>query len=200
MSLSKIEDFDPNYHDRFEGNDIIGYPVYAREEKIGTVENILVDADGEFRYLVVNLWQWAIGKKILLPLGCTRINYERKEVHDDTIDEEQARALPEYEAGMTVDFDHEEAVRNVYRSRGSSSAVGVPAGMGVGYGGADTAPITNNTPPRVDTRIGYDGYDKDTYSYDRDPALYTLDDHYHSGFKKYRSRYQESRATGSNAC
>ncbi|MEG3438896.1 PRC-barrel domain-containing protein [Pannus brasiliensis CCIBt3594] len=200
MSLHKIQDFDPDYHDRFEGKDVIGYPVYARDEKVGSVEDILIEDNGEFRYLVIHTGLWVFGKKILLPIGCTRINYERKEVHADTLDEEQVKALPEYNEGMTVDFDHEETVRNVYRSRGSSSAVGVPAGMGVGYGGADTAPTTNNTPPRVDTSVGYDGYDRDTYCYDRDPDLYTLDDHYHSGFKKYKTRYQESRATGSSVC
>jgi hypothetical protein len=197
MALYKIKDFDPDYRNRFDGKDAIGYSVYAKNDKVGSVDNLLVDDHGNFRYLVINTGLWVFGKKILLPVGCARINYEREEIHADTLTEEQVKALPEYHEDMTVDFDREEEVRKVYRSRGtaSSSAVGVPAGMGVGYGGADTAPTTNNTPPLVDTSVGYAGYDRDSYSYDIDADLYTLDDHYHSGFKKYQARYQESRGT-----
>jgi len=38
MALVKLEDFDPNYRDTFEGGDIKGLSVYAEgDEKIGSV-------------------------------------------------------------------------------------------------------------------------------------------------------------------
>lgn len=42
MVLYKLEDFDPNYQDAFDGNDIKGYEVYSDRdsEKVGTVKNI----------------------------------------------------------------------------------------------------------------------------------------------------------------
>ena len=57
MPLQKINDFDPNYVEAFEGKDIKGRSVYTQEadEKIGTVSDVLVDEHGQFRYLVVDL-------------------------------------------------------------------------------------------------------------------------------------------------
>jgi len=41
MALVKLEDFDPNYRDTFEGGDIKGLSVYAEgDEKIGSVHDI----------------------------------------------------------------------------------------------------------------------------------------------------------------
>jgi len=43
MVLYKLEDFETNYQEAFDGNDIKGYDVYASidNEKVGTVKNIL---------------------------------------------------------------------------------------------------------------------------------------------------------------
>ncbi|MDV2994622.1 MAG: hypothetical protein N4J56_004276 [Chroococcidiopsis sp. SAG 2025] len=56
MVLYKLEDFDTNYQDAFDGNDIKDYEVYSDSdnEKVGTVKNILVDESGHFRYLIVD--------------------------------------------------------------------------------------------------------------------------------------------------
>lgn len=47
MALHKIADFDQNYRDTFEGNEIKGMGVYSeQDEKIGTVGDVLVDEEG----------------------------------------------------------------------------------------------------------------------------------------------------------
>lgn len=52
MPLLKIADFDLNYREVFDGNDIKGIDVYAQgttNEKIGTISEILVDEQGNLR-------------------------------------------------------------------------------------------------------------------------------------------------------
>jgi hypothetical protein len=77
MSLYRIADFDPEYRDSFQGNDVKGSGVYAEgnDDKIGNISDILVDEEGHFRYFVVDLGFWIFGKKVLLPVGRSRIDY-----------------------------------------------------------------------------------------------------------------------------
>ena len=65
MNLKKLSDFEPNYLQTFEGNDIIGFKVYidASDEKVGSVKDILVDESGHFRYLVVDFGLWIFNKQ-----------------------------------------------------------------------------------------------------------------------------------------
>lgn len=65
MVLYKLEDFDTDYQTSFDGDDIKGYDVYSdrNDEKIGTVNNILVDEAGSFRYLVVDTGFWILVSK-----------------------------------------------------------------------------------------------------------------------------------------
>jgi len=48
----------------------------VNNEKIGTVNDIIVDDQGQFRYLAIDLGFWIFGKKILLPVGRTQIDHE----------------------------------------------------------------------------------------------------------------------------
>jgi hypothetical protein len=66
MSLHKIKDFDPNYNTHSTDPDIKGLSMYAGTEKIGSVNDVLVDDEGKFRYLVVDTGAWIMGKKVLL--------------------------------------------------------------------------------------------------------------------------------------
>jgi len=115
MPLLKIKDLDPNYRETFGGADLKGSSVYSdsSDEKIGTVDDILVDENGQFRYLVVDLGFWIFGKKVLLPVGRARLDSDR--VHAIGLTRDQAEQLPEYKEGMTTDYDYEEQVRGVYR-------------------------------------------------------------------------------------
>lgn len=117
MALVKLTDFYPNYkQDIFGGDDIKGYDVYAEtNDKVGGVYDVLVDESGRFRYFVIDTGFWVFGKKVLLPVGRARIDYDKHRIFATGMTKEQAENLPEYNENMIVDYDYEERVRNVYR-------------------------------------------------------------------------------------
>jgi PRC-barrel domain len=190
MALYKIKDFDPNYRDHDDENDIKGFDLYAGSEKVGAIHDILVDEAGEVRYLVINTGLWIFGKKVLLPIGLARISYTTRRVYADSLTKAQVEALPEYTDDMTVDYAHEEQVRGVYRASSSNP----PAAFGVGYAGYETAPSTPNSPPTLDLSAGYSGYDRDSYTYQLDPTLYEINEQNHQGLKLYQERLIASKA------
>ncbi len=147
MYLMKIRNFNPDYKNEiFGGEDIAGYDVYAdvNHEKIGKVHDILVDESGRLRYIVIDTGFWVFGKKVLLPIGCCRIDYAKHNLYALGLTKEQAEALPDYDDETLVDYEYEERVRGNYRP---VSKV------------APTAPVAPVT--------------KDNYKYEeRDPDLY----------------------------
>ncbi|MCY7369035.1 MAG: DUF2382 domain-containing protein [Chamaesiphon sp.] len=188
MSIYKIKDFDPDYKNHSNDPDIKGMSMYAGTEKIGSVNDILVDDEGKFRYLVIETGGWILGKEVLLPIGYARIDYMGKRVYADTLTKSQVEALPEFTNDMSIDYDKEEQVRGVYRSGMPSMQQKTPAANGVGYAGAASAPGTINTPGQIDLDAGYAGYDRDTYGYDQDPELYGLNEQNHPNLKLYEER------------
>lgn len=132
MYLHKIEDFDVNYHIQNSQEHIRGFNFYLKNEKAGSIDDLLVDDDGHIRYLVISISIWMFGKKVLLPVGCSRVDYEAHCFYALNLTTAQLEALPEFTEGMTVDFDYEDRVRQSYRS---SSPLSVFAGSGVGYAG-----------------------------------------------------------------
>jgi uncharacterized protein (TIGR02271 family) len=193
MTLHKINDFDPDYHNHFDDHDVKGLDLYAENEKIGSVEDILVDDQGLFRYLVINTGFWVFGKRVLFPIGRARIDYNNQRVYANNLTKEQVEALPEFTDDMTVDYDYEEQVRGIYRSSLPNIQQEAPAAYGVGYAGADSAPATTNTAPVLDLEAGYAGYDRDTYTYEKDPDLYGLNDQNHPSLKLYEERLVTSK-------
>ncbi|MEC4985387.1 MAG: DUF2382 domain-containing protein [Oscillatoria sp. PMC 1068.18] len=165
MVLAKVADYYPNYKkDIFNGRDIKGFDVYAgtTSEKIGTVHDALVDDSGRFRYFVIDTGFWIFGKKVLLPIGNSRIDYDRGNVYALTLtDKDQAEALPEYKDDMTVDFDYEERVRKGYRTPAATTG---------------TATTTNTN------------YTHDNYTYDRDRELYDTNEQDHGLLRLYEER------------
>ncbi len=125
MALRKLADFYPNYKkDIFAGRDIKGYDVYAgtTNDKLGTIHDALVDESGNFRYIVVDTGFWIFGKKVLLPVGQARFDYDSNKLYAlGLTNKDQAESLPTYDDDMVVDADYEERVRNVYRSPKSRS-------------------------------------------------------------------------------
>jgi uncharacterized protein (TIGR02271 family) len=122
MALYKIHDVDPNYRDHFDGNDIKGLDVYASgdNDKIGKVDDVLVDEQGQFRYLIIDTGFWVFGKKVMLPIGLSRIDYNDKRVYAN-LTKEQAESLPEFSNNLKLDRQYEEQVRNVYRPNRATS-------------------------------------------------------------------------------
>jgi stress response protein YsnF len=170
MVLYKLEDFDTNYQDAFDGNDIKGYEVYSDldNEKVGTVKNILVEESGRFRYLVVDTGFWIFGKQVLLPVGRIRIDTGDRRVYAVGFTKEQAEALPEFSDDLKVDYDYEE-VRGVYRDR------------------ADTATPLETSAASMPYVAGA-AYDRNTYNYEQEPDLYNMGDRNQDTLKLYEER------------
>jgi uncharacterized protein (TIGR02271 family) len=188
MALHKIKDFDPDYSKHFDDRDVKGMDLYVADEKIGSVDDILVDDNGQFRYLVINTGVWILGKKVLLPIGRAQIDYNKKRVYGQNLTKAQVEALPELTEETTVDYEHEERVRGVYRA--SMPAKQAPT-MGT-VGGTATMPVTAGEPmlsveDEYAEPAGYI-YDRDTYSHDKEPDLYAMNEDNHPSFKLYEER------------
>jgi uncharacterized protein (TIGR02271 family) len=194
MALHRIKDFDPDYRNHFEEHDIKGLDLYSNNEKIGSVDDILVDDEGQFRYLIINTGIWILGKKVLFPIGQARIDYNDRRVYANSLTKAQVEALPEFTDDMTVDYDHEEQVRGVYRASLPNMQQDAPASYGVGYAGAESAPATLNTAPILDLEAGYAGYDRDTYTYEAEPNLYALNEQNHPNLRLYEERLVSSKS------
>ena len=209
MALHKIKDFDPDYMERFD-DDVIGLDLYCGNDKIGTVDDILVDDNGSFRYFVIHTGAWILGKKTLLPIGRARVATNERRVYADGLSKSQVESLPEYDEDSTVDFDREERTRDVYRSP-MNVGTGVAAGAGMGANtspmgmdttmtGADLAPpppgmtaidtVTTTTPAATDAMpmVSPTMLSRDDYSYDRDADLYDLNHRDRQTLKLYEER------------
>lgn len=202
MALLKLEDFDPNYRDTFEGGDLKGLSVYAEgDEKIGTVSDVLVDEQGNFRYFLVDLGFWIFGKKVLLPVGRSRIDYGADRVYAIGMTREQADHLPEFSSLEKIDYDYEEQVRGVYRPATTrSTMVDTSASL------ESSAPLEASAPLDTASMAGMTGgmadmtsgmavqpavtptYNRDTYDYKQDASLYDLDEQNHQTLKLYQER------------
>jgi uncharacterized protein (TIGR02271 family) len=167
MSLHKIKDFDPDYRKYFDNQDIIGFDLYSGNDKVGSVENILVDDNGSFRYFVIHTGTWILGKKTLLPIGRARFDASKRRVDVDGLSRSQIESLPEFDENSTVDYEHEERTRGVYR----------PAAATLGTAAPNNAPTV---PPTAANR--------DSYDYKQDSDLYDLNDHDHQNLKLYEER------------
>jgi uncharacterized protein (TIGR02271 family) len=204
MPLHKLEDFEPNYRDSFEGDEIKGLGVYTEgtEEQLGSVSDVLVDEQGHFRYIVVDLGVWIFGKKVLLPIGRSRIDYNAKRVYVVGLSRDQAEQLPEYHEGTTPDYDYEEQVRGIYRTPPVNMPVSPVTDT---MGAAIDASYAATTPGSIADAASYPSvnqaatdhiyepgnpitYNRDTYDYKYDPSLYDLNDRDHQTFKLYEER------------
>ncbi|BAZ17749.1 PRC-barrel domain-containing protein AvaK [Calothrix sp. NIES-4071] len=170
MALHKISDFDTDYHNTIQGKDIKGMSVYSRSsnEKIGTVGDILVDDQGQFRYLLVDLGFWIFGKKVLLPLGRAQVDSREDRVYT-ALTKQQAEDLPEFKEDTVLDYDYEERVRKVYRT--PSLEASAPLDTGV-------AGVGRTTPT----------YDRNTYNYSQDVDLYDTNAHEDTTIRLYEER------------
>lgn len=195
MALLKLEDFDPNYRDTFEGGDIKGLSVYAEgDEKIGTVHDVLVDDQGNFRYFVVDLGFWIFGKKVLLPVGRTRIDYGADRVYAIGMTREQADHLPEFGDLEKIDYDYEEQVRGVYRTPATTRSTMVDTSAPL----ESSAPLEASAPLDTASMTGMSAmaaqpavtptYNRDTYDYKQDASLYDLDEQNHQTLRLYQER------------
>ena len=192
MPLVKIQDYDPDYRDSLGDSDLKGMGVYTQaDEKIGTIHDILVDEDGQFRYLVVDLGFWIFGKQVLLPVGRSQIDQGSDRVYAIGMTREQAEDLPEFNDRLALDYDYEEKVRGVYRTPAvgaSTSAVtdtarpvdvAMPLETSAPLDVASTAGMTAATPTPA--------YGRDTYNYQHEPELFDVNNN-NQTLKLYQER------------
>jgi uncharacterized protein (TIGR02271 family) len=125
MALYKIADYYPHYvDDLFRGNDFKNYDVYAgtTDEKVGSVHDALVDDAGYIRYIVIDTGFWVFGKKVLLPVGRARLDYDNSRLYAlGLTDKGQVEALPAYDDDMAIDYGYEEQVRSGYRTEAAAT-------------------------------------------------------------------------------
>ena len=171
MPLHKLQEFDPNYQETFGGEDVKSMDLSTEGgQKVGKVADALVDPEGRFRYLVIEV-DTGFGtsaKSILLPIGLSRINYDERRVYVDGLSKQQVEGLPEYNDRMTVDYDYEEQVRGVYRPLAS-------------------------TPGSTSAQASTATYDRDTYDYQQEPSLYQMNEQNHQTLKLYEERLVTSK-------
>jgi uncharacterized protein (TIGR02271 family) len=200
MLLYKIEDFNPNYRqEAFDGEDIKGLDVYAgnTDDKIGTINNVLVDETGRIRYFAIETGFWIFGKKVLLPVGLCRIDFDAGCVYATGIrSKQQVESLPRYEDGMAVDYDYEEQVRGVYRTPTAQASAPVEASLPLEAPRVIETTASVSTPPPVATPSVSTPppvatpatYDRDSYTYEQEPALYQINEQDHQKLRLYEER------------
>ncbi|MEA5514797.1 DUF2382 domain-containing protein [Nodularia sp. UHCC 0506] len=190
MVLYKLEDFAADYKiTDADSPEIRDFDVYSdiNNEKVGTVNNILVDETGRFRYLVVDTGFWIFGKQVLLPIGRSRISYADRRVYATGLTQEQVESLPDFNDLERVDYDYEEQVRGVYRTPFAETpletATPVEATTPVDIPSAYSEGRARSATPASSTT-----YDRDTYTYDREPDLYSTSERNHQNLKLYEER------------
>lgn len=62
----------------------------------------------------MDLGQWVFGKKVLLPMGRSRVDQDSRRFYAN-LTQEEAEHLPEFDDQMVADHAYEERVRGVYR-------------------------------------------------------------------------------------
>jgi uncharacterized protein (TIGR02271 family) len=183
MVLHKLAELDSN--DIALEQDIKGLSVYVEttDDKIGTVVDILVDEEGNFRYLLVDLGFWIFGKKVLLPIGRCRVDYDgdtngrESRVYAVGMTRQQAESLPEYDESTSLDYDYEERVRGVYRQPSGGNAVS-------GFEARDEVNLDDAVTPV---------YNRDSYTYNDEPDLYGMNEANHQNLRLYQERLVTSK-------
>ncbi|BDA75586.1 PRC-barrel domain-containing protein AvaK [Calothrix sp. PCC 7716] len=118
MVLFRLHDFDATFHKNVGEHNINNYDVYSdiRDDKVGSIKDVLVDEAGSLRYLVIDTAFWVQGKHVLLPIGRCRVDDTNRRVYAKGLTREQVQYLPEYDELEQVNYDYEEKVRKVYRN------------------------------------------------------------------------------------
>lgn len=139
--------------------------------------------------MIVDTGFWVFGKKVLLPIGMARFDYDARRIYVDGLTKEQVEKLPAFTDDLKVDQDYEESVRSGYRPLAAQSSV-QPGTQSVDVG---TQPLTNTA--AMDASAVDSTYDRDTsYSYDRDRALYNRNEIEDQPLRLYEERLVASKS------
>lgn len=119
MILFTIEKFYPNYRTKlFGGDDIKDLGVYASatDPKLGVVKDVLVDRNGFFRYLVIDLNFLEFSKKVLVPVTSSLVDYNDRRVYLHQMNREKIKALPEYKDVEQINENYQRQLQSVFSS------------------------------------------------------------------------------------
>jgi stress response protein YsnF len=197
MALYKVEDFaaDSDYSspdlDHNEVEKIKHFDVYSDidNDKVGTIKYILVDDSGRMRYLVVDTGFWFFGRQVLLPIGRSRIDYDKQRVYANRLTKEQVKNLPDFKDLQEIDYDYEERVRGVYRPPiaqeplESSTPLESPIPVDVPAVPREPTRVAPVIPPITPVTP-----DHRTYRYEEEPNLYNVNEQDHKNLKLYEER------------
>lgn len=87
---------------------VIGFTVFAKDGEIGHVEDVLINADtNEAAFLLVDVGFWIFGKKVMVPLVKTEIDYANNEVRLPW-DKNFVRKSPQFSPEMGAVAEKEE--------------------------------------------------------------------------------------------
>lgn len=186
MPLYRLKEFYPDpqaiLQERQYALDLTSYSLYSESgQKIGSIQDVLLDDNGHFRYLVIGIAAWGLSKKALLPIGLARFDYDVKRIYVDGLTKDLVERLMDYDAGMVVNESYEERVRDIYRALASRRA---------DRRFFDQAYTT----PEGHYRGAPSGYTpSQTYRYNREPIFYGMSDYEnHQRLKQYEKDLAES--------
>lgn len=179
MALHTLKDFYPDYRNQVgngELKNIDSYSVYAEgDNKVGSVEDMLVDDNGRFRYVVVDTGPWIFGKKVLLPIGLANFDYGRDRIYVNGLSRQQVENLPEYKHGQIIDEQHENRVREQYRpiAQGRSNRRFMTQNVETNEPVEQSLPVESSS--TVEGRSGtYNRSAGYSTTYDREPTYYGM--------------------------
>lgn len=75
---------------------VAGMLTNRTEEKLGTVDDVLLNATGQAEYVVVSLGNLPTGRRVLLPADRAQIDHEHQTVYAGAMSKEEAETLPEF--------------------------------------------------------------------------------------------------------
>lgn len=188
MAVYKISELPPAQQQAiFSGESVQSWSVYSEsDEKIGSVSDVLVDEQGQFRYLILDTGFWIFGKRVLLPVGRFRSSAQQRRIYLKDVSRSQVAALPEYHEGVVVDTQYEDRVQQIYQMAPLEASPPLEAAAAlVGDRTPPPAPPTSQVaaavPPAVPSR------------YEQQPDLYALVPEQHEAFKLYEERLVASK-------
>ena len=96
-------------------NEVTGYYIQGRDDAIGHVEDILIDAENwAIHYIVVDTSNWWVGKQVLIAPGWIKsVDWSNQTVRVDRTRQE-IKDAPEYDPTRPVERDYESRLQRYY--------------------------------------------------------------------------------------
>jgi uncharacterized protein (TIGR02271 family) len=123
MSYSALSQYQ-NARFPSELSDVRGYEVRTRDgdDKVGRVEDLICSADGQIRYLDVDLGGFFNTRHVAVPVGAAQLDRETDVVWITGLTKDQIKALPDYAGDASlIDERYESEIREVHGTPASDA-------------------------------------------------------------------------------